>query len=62
MKNEKVIGAALVIISKVTSCADGGCKITLDMPSDGNKELLSKLLDLALNPEPVYVSFVNEKA
>lgn len=55
---QDILGNALCLISKVTTGIDGGCKITLDIPSEGNKDLLAKLLDLALNPAPVYVSFV----
>jgi hypothetical protein len=52
------IGTALCMVSKVTTATDGGAKITLDIPSEGNKELLAKLLDLALNPEAIFASFV----
>lgn len=55
------IGTALAIVSKLTTSVDGGFKLTLDIPGTDNEELSSKLLQLALNPEEIFVTFVKRK-
>ena len=52
------IGAALSVINKVQTTADGGARITLDLPSISS-DLISKLMTLKLQGrELVMVAFV----
>ncbi len=55
---QEIIGTALAVVSKLTTGIDGGIKITLEIPGTDDKELSSKLLQLALNPQEIFISFV----
>lgn len=62
MKSQKntPIGTVIASIARVSTTPDGGLKVLIDIPSDEMKQdgLAAKLLELAMNPQTIFISFI----